>query len=149
MPDGELINKDFIIGAVPATMINLIWDKVKPLIDLVVDKSDDVDVTIVKERLESGENMLVAIMRDQDIIAVNVLDIRLTDTGIKYLSIPITGGSELDAWVGDFLQIAEAIAKDYGCSEIRGVAVRDGWLRKLKPYGWKPLYTAIRYKIGE
>ncbi len=149
MDDAPILTQDLIIGACPATMIELIWDKVMPLLQLVIDKSDDIDASITKERLQAGENMLVTISRGSEIIAINVLDARFTDTGIKYLSIPITAGSEMENWLEDFLKIAEAIAKDYGCGEIRGFAVRNGWLRKLKPYGWDELFTTIRYKIGD
>lgn len=143
------MTNDLIIGAVPVNLVEVIWDKVEPLVQMVVDKSDDIDKTIVKERLIEGTNLLVTISRGPEVIAINVLDVKFTDSGIKYLAIPITAGAELDAWMEEFLKVAEAIAKDYGCSELRGFAVRNGWLKKLKPHGWEEMFTTIRYKIGE
>jgi len=143
------MDHDLIIGAVPASMIDLIWDKIEPLIEMVSEKSEDIDIGIAKERLESGKTLLVTISRGQEVIAINVIDCKTTDTGIKYLSIPITAGTEMENWLEQFLEVATAIAQDYGCSEIRGFAVRNGWLKKLKPFGWEELFTTIRYKIGE
>lgn len=144
------MDDELIIGAVPATMVELIWDKVFPLLKMAADKApDDVELGIVKEHLIKGTQMLVTISRGSDIIALHTLDMRTLDTGIKVLFIPITAGTEMELWLDDFLEIATAIAKDYGCTELRGLAAREGWLRKLKPYGWEEVFTTIRYKIGE
>ncbi len=144
------MDNDLIIAAVPSNMINIIWDKVEPLLEMVVRKSpEDIVAEVTKEELLKGALLLVTISRGTDIIAVNVLDVRTLDSGIKVLYIPITAGSEMDLWIDRFLEIATAIAKDYNCVELRGLAVRNGWLRKLKPHGWEELFTTIRYKIGE
>ena len=140
---------DFVIGAVPATMIDLVWDRVEPLIRMVEEKSDDVCSDVVKSNLKNGDQLLVTISCGAKILAINVLDVRTMDTGVKVLYIPITAGSDMEDWLERFLEIATAIAKDYGCTELRGLAVRNGWIRKLKPYGWEELFTTIRYKIGE
>lgn len=141
---------DFVVGAIPATAVDLIWDKVEPLIKMVEDKSPtDINTDVVKERLIGGYQLLVTISRGTEVIAVNVLDAKTLDTGIRVLYIPITAGSELEVWIDRFLEVAIAIAKDYNCVELRGLAVRNGWLRKLKPYGWEEMFTTIRYEIGE
>jgi hypothetical protein len=144
------MDKDLTIAAVPCTMIDLIWDKVVPFMKMVEEKSpEDVVGEVVKEELIKGNQLLATISRGSDIIAINVLEVRTLDTGIKVLYIPITAGAEMELWLDRFLGIAEAIAKDYNCVELRGLAVRNGWLRKLKPYGWEELFTTIRYKIGD
>jgi hypothetical protein len=55
----------------------------------------------------------------------------------------------MEFWKDDFLKLAEALGKDYACSELRGMAARKGWLPKLKPYGWEEVFTTVRYKFGE
>ena len=138
------------ITNVPCALIDLIWDKVEPFIKMVEDKSpEDIVSEVTRNELVKGNLMLIVITRGADIVAINVLDIRTLDSGIKVLYVPITAGSEMKLWMERFLEIAIKIAKDYGCSELRGLAVRNGWLRKLKPYGWDELFTTIRYKIGE
>ena len=138
------------IAAIPAPMVDLVWDQVDPLIRSVQAKApDDISPAVVKEELVSGRKTLVVINRKERIIAVNVLDIKVLDSGVKVLYIPITAGTEMKDWMEDFLNIATAIAKDCGCIELRGLAVRKGWMKKLEPYGWEEMFTTIRYRIGE
>lgn len=148
--DDAVIVDDLIVGAIPANAIDLLWDKVLPFVKMVEEKAPyDIDIGIVKERLQMGQTMLITISRGSDIVAINIVDVKMLDTGVKALFIPITAGGEMDLWLDKFMDIAIAIAKDYGCSELRGLASRDGWLRKLKPYGWEPVFTTIRCDIGE
>lgn len=141
---------DLTITTVHSSMINIIWDKVEPLIKMVEQKSpEDIVSEVTKQELIKGNLVLATISRGSDIIAIHVLDVRTLDSGTKILYIPIIAGSEMELWMDDFLEILVAIAKNYGCAELRGLAVRDGWLRKLKPYGWEEIFTTIRYKIGE
>ena len=144
------MNNDLTISIVPYHMIDLIWDKVEPLIQVIEDKApEDVVCSVVKNNLKAATQMLVVIYRNTDVIAVHVLDIKHMDSGIKILYIPITSGSEMELWLSDFLEVAKTIAKSYGCVELRGMSVRKGWMTKLKPYGWEEMFTTIRCKIGD
>jgi len=148
--DMKVKQEELIIASVPATMIDLIWDKVEPLLQLVVDKSpEDIVAEVTKEELLKGNLLLVTISRGAELIAINVLDIRTLDSGIKALYICITAGSEMDLWMDKILEFGIAVAKEHNCVELRGFAVRNGWVRKLKPYGWEELFVTLRYKIGE
>ena len=131
---------DLTLAAVPASLIDLLWDQIAPFIDMVADKApDDIVTSKVKENCQAGSN----------IVAVNILDVKTLDSGMKVLYIPIIGGAELDNWSEDFMKLATEIAKDFGCSELRGMAVRKGWMTKLKPLGWEEMFTTVRCKIGE
>ena len=144
------MDKELIITAVPDTMIDLIWDKVEPLIKMVETKApDDIVANAVKDALRTGKQLLVIIYRESKIIALNVLDVRTLDSGKKVLYIPITAGDEMESWLDNFLMVAKAIAKDYECVELRGLAIRRGWLKKLKPHGWEEMFTTIRCELGE
>ena len=148
--DMEVKQVELVISAVPCTMIDMIWDKVEPLVQLVVEKSpEDIVSEVTKDHLVNGDLLLITISRGSDIIAINVLDIRTLDSGIKALYVCITSGSEMSLWMDNFLEFVIAIAKSHNCIEIRGFAVRNGWIRKLKPYGWEELFVTLRYKIGE
>ena len=147
----ELFNEEpLVVSAVPYTMIDLIWDRVEPLIRSVEALApEDISTPLVKDNLRLGRNLLVCISRGSEVIAVNVLDVRTMDSGIKVLYIPITAGDCMDEWLDNFLDVAKAIAKDYGCTELRGLAVRKGWIKKLESYGWEEMFTTIRCKLGE
>jgi len=136
------------IAAVPQTLIEVIWDRVEELLQRVVNVSHgELTLELIKKNLIKGDYLLITIAKGKDIIAVNILEIRTFQSGIKALYIPITGGDDLDEWMPRFLELAEGIARDYRCTEMRGLAVRAGWLRKLKPYGWEPVHTVIRCPV--
>ena len=140
----------FTLAAVPAAMVELIWPQVEPFIDLVAEKApDDIVTSVVMDSLIAGTMMAVLVYRDQTIIAVNVLDVKTLDSGLKVLYVPIIGGAELDLWSEDFMELLKKVAKDYGCSELRGMAVRKGWMTKLKPLGWEEMFTTVRCKLGD
>jgi len=146
----EVKFKELTIAAIPAAAIELVWDQVKPLIERVEEKAPlDVVPSVIKEKLRLGHNLLVTISRKSEIVAINIMSIEELDSGTKVLYIPITAGEEMDLWLEDFLDVAKAIAKDYNCTELRGMTVRTGWLAKLKPYGWEHHFTTIRCEIGE
>ncbi len=148
--DMEVKQVVLTIAAVPCTMIDLIWDKVEPLLQLVVNKSpEDIVAEVTKRELIKGNLLLITVSRGDELIAINVLDIRTLDSGIKALYICIVAGSEMELWIDDTLEYILAIAKNHNCVEMRGFAVRNGWIRKLKPYGWEELFVTLRYKVGE
>lgn len=138
----------YVIAAVPATMINVIWKDVAPHLQRVVEvANDEITLESVKERLLSADALLVCICRLDEIVACNVVEVRTFDSGIKALYIPIVGGDEMDNWYKQFLEVCKALAKDLGCRELRGIAARKGWIRKLAPEGWTEVCTNVRYML--
>ena len=141
---------DFIVSAIPKTMIDVIWGKVHPHIIRPIELSHgEVTEEEVRKSLSSGKTMLIVISEGEDIIAVNTLDVRIFDSGKRVLYIPLTGGDKLDLWMPKFLDVAKAIARDYRCEELRGLAVRKGWMKKLAPMGWEEVHTVISCNVGE
>ena len=138
------------IVAIPANMIEMLWDKVETHIQSVVNVSHgELTCESSKERAMSGDVLLVAICDGTDIIAVNILEVRVFDSGKKALCIPIVGGSRMSEWKYDFLKYAHQIARDFDCEELRGFAVRKGWLRELKDDGWEEVYTTVSCKVEQ
>lgn len=139
-----------VIAVIPATIIELIWSKVEALIESVAEKApDDVVTSIIKDELLAGNKLLLMAAKGANVIGVGVLEVRVLDSGVRTLYIPIIAGSEMDEWMDKGFEVIEQIAKDYNCTELRGLAVRKGWLRKLESYGWEVAYTTLRCKIGE
>jgi len=139
---------EIVISAISADKIDLIWPLVEHHLQRVVDVAHgELTLYSIKGRLQDGMSILITINKGSEIIAVNTLEIRDFDSGLRALFIPITGGDYLDEWKDMFLDVAKSIAIEHGCDELRGIAVRDGWLRKLKPDGWEPLHQIIRYKL--
>jgi len=137
------------IAAIPQTLVESIWDKILPHIRRVVDLFDDeATVEHVKNKAVAGDLLVLAICKEADIIAVLTLDIRVLDTGIRVLYMPMLGGNEFFDWYEQTFEVVKAIAKDFNCTQIRG-AGRRGWIKAVKPIGWKEQYTVIKYDMEQ
>ena len=133
-----------IISPVPVTLLDHIWPKAVPHLEKVIAKSpNEITLETIKAAIMRGDQMLVTISDGEEVIAVNVLEVVVYATGLRVMCIPITGGTRMAEWLERFLNLGHIIAKDYDCTELRGMAVRPGWLKKLKSYGWEPIFTMI------
>lgn len=140
---------DYIIAAVPATLIDVIWDKIVPLIMKPIKLSHgEASLDSIHKKLKTGDNLLLTISRGTDIVGIITLDIRVFESGLRTLYLPLIGGTEMFNWMDRALSICEAIAKDFDCTELRGIAVRKGWMRLLEKRGWEEVSTTIRCPIG-
>tara|TARA_R110000803_G_scaffold210829_1_gene284072 strand:- start:16652 stop:17083 length:432 start_codon:yes stop_codon:yes gene_type:complete len=139
---------DLIIAAVPITLIEVVWPQVMPLFKLVEDKSpEDTSQIETKRRILEGDELLITVSEGSKIVAFNVMTVITTDAGTRCLYIPITGGTRMSEWAERFLSIAKVIAKEHNCTQLRGLACRDGWLRYLKKFGWSEVFTTIKCDI--
>jgi hypothetical protein len=141
---------NYQITPVPQTLIEFLWPQIEGFIQSVVDVShDEVTVESIKSRLIEGSSLLLVTSRLGEIIAATMIEIRTFDSGIKALYIPVVGGTEMDNWSDQFFRIVHAIAKDFGCRELRGLAARKGWVRKLKDKGWEEVCINMRCMVQE
>lgn len=138
------------IASVPSNLIDLVWDQMVPILDMCIRKApDDLVASVVYEQLKTNNSMLLMVYRGPKVIAINVLDIKVLDSGVRVLYIPIIAGSEMDVWLEEAHRICVQIAKDYNCTELRGIAVRKGWMSKLQPYGWEEMFTTVRCPLKD
>jgi len=136
------------ISLVPPTLIDVIYPMCEHYILKVIDRAEnDISSDTTKKRLKAGETMLCVIYDDDEIIAVNILEVMEFETGHRALYIPITGGERMSEWLDDFLKLAMDIAKDLKCVELRGISCRPGWIRALKSHGWYNINTVIGCKV--
>jgi len=139
---------DYKISIVPPNMVEYLWEDVAPIIQRPIDLShNEVTLDIAKKELMSGGVTLVIVTLGDEIVAINTLEVRTFPTGKKAMYIPLTGGDHLDYWMLDFLAMVKEMAKAHGCTHIRGLAVRKGWLRKLEKLGFEPISTTIELEI--
>lgn len=144
------MNDDLTIAVVPMNLVDLVWPQVVPILDRVVEKApDDLVPSVVYDQLINGRSTLMTISRGPKVIAINVFDIKILDSGVRTMYIPITAGDEMDKWLEPAHEIAIQIAKHHKCTELRGIATRKGWMSKLKSLGWEELFMTIRCPIGE
>jgi hypothetical protein len=131
----------------PLTVIQK-WDEIKPHIDRVVEASkDELCIDVIKDKLLNGRSIIVAVFEDNIILAVTTAEVVIYDSGLRSLLVPIFGGDGLFDWGAEWLEVFKKIATELNCSEIRGLAVRGGWMRVLKDYGFSENHVVITMPI--
>jgi len=142
------LTSGFVFAMIPPYLVDVMWKDIEPILQRVVDCSHgELSCDGVKRRAKAGTTLLVAICKDDKIVAVNTGDVVEFDSGLRSFYIPITGGDFMDEWLVDSLEVAKALAKDFNCTELRGISVRRGWLKAL-PKGWEPVSETIRFDLG-
>lgn len=136
---------------VPQQIIPVIWEKVQPYLKAVADvSSGDLTIDSIFADMCEGKSIVVIAIDGYRIIGINTLQVHTFDSGLKCLYIPIIGGERIDEWGEEFFCMCKEFAKQNGCTELRGMAARGGWLRKLKQHdlNWQPCYEVIRYDLS-
>jgi hypothetical protein len=138
------------IAAIPPAMIDVVWNQLAPLLEKPIDLcKDETSLDYIYGFLKAGLLMALVVCENDKIIAVNVLRVDTFDNGNKLLFIVLVGGERIDEWGYQVLDAEKEIAKSLGCVELRGCAVRNGWLRKLNKTAWQEVHTVIKLKLGE
>ncbi|MCK4710642.1 MAG: hypothetical protein KAU21_18655 [Gammaproteobacteria bacterium] len=139
---------DLIISAVPVTLVEFMFPRATHHLERVIAKApNDINLETIKSDLLKGNKMLVVILDGDDVIAVNVLEKAVYDTGHAVLYIPITGGDRMDEWLERFMNFAHGVARDLKCDELRGMACRKGWLKALEKHDWYDIHQVIGCKV--
>lgn len=136
---------------VPAVLVTFIWPHIEAYISDVVDvSSGELSMDGVKNNMLKGGCTTVLIVDDDSIIGVCTLEEHIFDSGLKALYIPIIGGERIDEWGVSFFESCIDVGKNLGCTELRGLAARTGWMRKLKKYNYdmKPCYEVLKYELN-
>ncbi len=136
------------MSLVPPSLMDIIYPQIEHFINKVVDRAEnDLSLNTIRDRLNKGETMLCVIFEDDDIIAINIMEVMEFETGHRALYIPITAGERMSEWLDDFLKLAMDIARDLKCVELRGISCRPGWIKALKNHGWYNINTVIGCKV--
>lgn len=143
-PEKEILK----ISGIPIPLLDVVWPQVQPIMERATDLSGGEATTqTAYDQLARGDALLITISRGTEIVAVNTLEVREFQTGLKVMCIPITAGEFMDEWLDRFMDVAKQTAREFGCSELRGFSVRKGWLRALKNQGWTDVHQVIRCKL--
>ena len=141
---------NLVIAPIPPTLVEFIFPKCAPHLLRVIEKApEDINLATIKQKLIEGKTMMVCVLDRDQVIAVNILETAVYETGHKVLYIPITGGDRMDEWLDRFMRIAHTVARDQNCDELRGMACRKGWLRALNKAGhdWYHVHEVIGCKV--
>jgi hypothetical protein len=131
--------------------IDLYWEEMLPHIDKVVEVSN-YEFTADSIRLRAlNLNSVMVVVRnlDKKIVAVTTAEVVTYDSGLRSLLLPIIGGDGLYEWGDEWFRMMKHLAKYLNCTELRGLAARDGWLKLLKSRGWNENHTVITYQLNQ
>ncbi len=147
----------YTLAVVPPLLVDLLWLEVEPLLKKAISKRpDDIDLEHEHKLLVSGNEILVVVYKEHELIAVNTLEVRTYGTGKRTLVSLNSCGTDLEEWIGDYLALTDLIGKDFGCSTTMGISTRysskgrDAWLRMINKYSkeqFKQVYTYLERKI--
>ena len=135
---------------VPTSLLEYLWPEVSKLLLPVINVSgNELSLDSVKTTVLNNKSTLIVVTKEDTMCGVTTLEVQTFDTGLKVLYIPIIGGSSIDEWGEQFFCMCKDLALQSGCSELRGMAARTGWLRKLKQHDlhWESCYEVIKYNL--
>lgn len=125
-----------IIFALPQHLVLDQWDTIKKFIAPVVEIAyGEVTLDGIQERLCTGEEIALFAMNyvTKDIVSVAILGITHFETGKTVLQIPYIGGLEMYKWLDQGMGIIKSIAREQGCTHIRGCG-RPGWAKAIPEF---------------
>lgn len=123
------------------------WDLIKPYLIQAIDESNgELDIDVIKKRIESKEVLLATVFDDSKLIAVCSFEMTTFESGKKVVHIQCAGGDDMDKWFEQIDNIATELAKTQDCLEVYIVG-RKGWERQMKHLGYKHVHTIISKEV--
>jgi hypothetical protein len=139
---------EFTIAIIPVDCVEAAWPRASVFIKMATDLSHgEASTDTVKERCLSGDAILLTVFKGTEMYGAITGEVRTFDTGVSALFWPIVGGKDMELWFDEMYHAMLEVAKASGCDEMRGIAVRNGWLRRLKSLGWEEVSTSVRCPI--
>lgn len=135
-----------MLVGIPYTSIEQAWPYVEPLLNKahltgVGDYSfDDIYRGLIERKYQ-----LWTWYENDHIVAACVTCVVIYPQR-KLCSLMMIGGKGLHFWKDEAQQIIVAWAKSKGCTALEGYDTRS-WLRVLKQFGWRAVWTTIRREI--
>ena len=143
------MNNKYKIVVIPPALIPVIWDNIySKLLDICELSNNEMTPDTIETRVNNGDSVLVAIILDNEIECVLSLEVVVYDSGLRSLLVPFISGKGMNDWFEMVENFCVQVAKSLNCTEIRGMAVRDGWARFLKDKDYKQSHVVFTKQIG-
>lgn len=136
-----------IIG-ISSEHVETLWPVLVPLIAPALEHDhNDLSLDAILADIKAGKYCCLAVMDNDEIIAVQTAQIFTEDNGNRIFNLVTTAGTRLDEWQDLLSGALDKLAKEFNCQYIhtRG---RLGWLRALKRNGYQPLYFIAEKKVA-
>ena len=139
----------FAVERVPHTGIGMVWEFVEPFIVNALEYGEgELFPKDVKYKAEVGDFQLWIVTNKQGsfigCFVTEILDYSL----IASLRIVLLGGTDFPLWIELAHKKLEEYGKEHKCGRIE-LCGRRGWVRKLKPLGFKETYVVVTRRIDE
>lgn len=106
------------------------WDMLEPLVINACEHSGGAfSPKIVLEGVYHGAMKMLALVEDGQAHSIMVLQVNQMPTGLRFLSILLVGGRDMDAWL-PFEPELDDLARAHGCAMVRTIG-RKGLAKKL------------------
>ena len=136
-----------MISAIPKELIPTVWPTVEPMLQKALEYSDNSHtIEDIKSLLETSAHLLLVAQIDNEIKGAFTLNISEYPQK-KILNIVLVGGTNLDEWEEEGLEMINMLAKEMNINSIYSNG-RDGWTRKLKKYGYHKIYTVLERAVA-
>lgn len=134
---------------IPSDRVDGIWNRVEPLVKKgLAEAIHEIGVDDVKRSIKAKEMQLWA---GFDVEAETVVVVMVTEIinypKMRVCHIVANGGERLEEWE-PFMDKIKEWAISEGCVKIKAVA-RDGWVRRLKAYGYEKTNNVIECDLTE
>lgn len=142
----EKIEPEYRLVEATTPIHPVLWEQVKPFIQMGLDKSSSVDWLMddVKHFVNSGRGILLIGLRDTKPFLACVYEIEEYYRR-KVMNVYLIGAEPHSDWE-PFMDALIEQARRIGCSEFKG-AGRKGWARLLKRYGETKLVYEWELKL--
>ncbi|RKZ46089.1 MAG: hypothetical protein DRQ58_09265 [Gammaproteobacteria bacterium] len=138
---------------VPPNMVEIIWDKARPLLQKCEDamaEKDRVDPDTYRKQLMAGvDHQMMLVSEGADCIAVAILRLTYEDNGDRIIEIVSLAGDRLGEWAEPFHHVTREIALAENCTKIVTYTIRKGWSKVLSTFGYKEGLTPHTLDLGE
>ncbi len=142
-----MIKDKVVISAIKAEMIDLMWPKLQPMVDVAVEYSKgELSTENIKGRLESGDMIALAVTEEGNLIACLTIEKRVFQSGKNILNVTTAGGCDMHLWISDVDEVLDNLAREHGCEDVYIVG-RSGWVRTLKDQGYEKTHTVLSRKV--
>jgi len=137
---------DIDIYGVETAYLDQAWDDIAPFIQKGLDFAQgEMTIIDIYQMIKSHQVVPIVMSYQGEILSVVTMEISEKPQK-KVMCLMTAGGTEIDAWLDEFMQVAEHLAIEQGCDAIY-INGRRGWEKKLKRYGYDYGYTVLTRKL--
>jgi len=118
------------------------WPLVREFIEKALSKgygeyeSEDIHTLLEDEQA----TLLLAVINGKAVAGIVVT--LLKKPALREMVILTAGGEHLDEWLDDIMIAFDRLAIEQ-MADVIAIHGREGWVKKLKPYGYEPAHTTV------